>query len=270
MIQILNPNTDMQIRKYPDATPFITINTHGHTFDTLAIEWKYDSMDELPTLYSVTEYLKENNVCQNLTLNLPYMPGARMDRTQDSKDVRQLKYIAQMINQMNFIKIYVLDPHSSVTENVLKNVHIIFPRKQISEVLSNFQKAPLLFYPDEGSLKRYSPLQKTILQLPYCYGAKKRDWKSGDIQGLEVYGATERIKGKDILIIDDICSKGGTFLHSTRKLKSLGANDIYLYVTHCENTILEGELINSGLIKHIYTTNSIFRCEHPLITVINI
>lgn len=270
MIKILDPNVKLKIGKYPDGTPAINIDASGYTVDNLGIEWKYDSMDELPILYSIVSHIKENGISQNLTLLLPYMPGARMDRTQDSKDVRQLKYIAQMINHMQLKEVYVLDPHSPVTENVLNNVRVLFPRREISEVLSRFLKSPLLFYPDEGSLKRYNPLQKTILQLPYCYGAKKRDWKTGVIQELEIYGDTERIKDKDILIIDDICSKGGTFLYSAKKLKELGAHDIYLYVTHCENTILEGDLLSSGLIKKIYTTNSIFRKYHPLIEVINV
>jgi ribose-phosphate pyrophosphokinase len=41
-------------------------------------------------------------------------------------------------------------------------------------------------------------------------------------------------------------------------LKEAGANNIYLYITHCETTIFDGEMINSGLITGIYTTDSIF------------
>ena len=76
------------------------------------------------------------------------------------------------------------------------------------------------------------------------------------------------IKGKNILIIDDICSKGGTFYYAAKELKEAGAANIYLYVTHCENTIHEGELLNSDLIKHIYTTDSILTKEHEKITVV--
>ena len=53
-------------------------------------------------------------------------------------------------------------------------------------------------------------------------------------------------------------------------LKELGAKEIYLYVTHCENTILEGELLTSGLIEKVYTTNSIFTKEHEKIEVFKI
>lgn len=58
--------------------------------------------------------------------------------------------------------------------------------------------------------------------------------------------------------------KGGTFYHSAKKLKELGANDIYLYVTHCESTIFKGEMINSGLIKKIFTTSTLYKDGKPL------
>ena len=87
------------------------------------------------------------------------------------------------------------------------------------------------------------------------------------IEGLELIGNIPS-ENYNVLIIDDICSRGGTFLHSAKKLKECGAWDIYLYVTHCENTILDGELINSGLIKKIFTTDSIYTSENENIEII--
>ena len=103
-------------------------------------------------------------------------------------------------------------------------------------------------------MKRYS----SMFHQPYVIGIKKRDWSTGEIQGLSISGRTELVENSTILIVDDICSKGGTFYHSAKALKELGAKEIYLYISHCENTVLEGDLIQSDLIKRIYTTNSIF------------
>lgn len=130
----------------------------------------------------------------------------------------------------------------------------------------------MLFYPDEGAMKRYSGM----INKPYCFGVKNRDWETGKILSLSVLGQPEEIYGRDVLIVDDICSRGGTFLHSARKLKEIGAKNIYLYVTHCENTILEGECLDEvyrldgDLIRRIYTTDSIFTKEHPKIEVFKI
>ena len=124
----------------------------------------------------------------------------------------------------------------------------------------------MIFYPDAGSMKRYS----SAVHLPYTFGIKNRDWETGEIKGLDLSGEIDQLPGKDILIVDDICSKGGTFYHSAKKLKEAGVGKIYLYITHCENTIYEGELLkNNGLIEKIYTTDTILtNLESPKIELI--
>ena len=107
-----------------------------------------------------------------------------------------------------------------------------------------------------------------MFSTPSVFGIKNRNWETGNIEGLSVSGNTELISNSNILIVDDICSKGGTFYHSANKLKELGAKNIYLFVTHCENTILEGNLLNGDLIKKVYTTDSLFNKEHEKIGIL--
>ena len=106
-------------------------------------------------------------------------------------------------------------------------------------------------------MKRYSE----DIDMPYAFGIKKRDWKTGKILGLDLMNK-EVVEGKDVIIIDDICSRGGTFYHTAKALKEAGAKNVYLFVTHCEKTVLDGELITSGLIKGLYTTDSILPVEY--------
>ena len=87
--------------------------------------------------------------------------------------------------------------------------------------------------------------------------------------GLDLMGEVDMIAGRNVLIIDDICSKGGTFYHSAKRLKEAGAANIYLYVTHCESTIYEGELLKEdSLIKHIFTTNSLLTAPNEKMTIV--
>jgi ribose-phosphate pyrophosphokinase len=103
-------------------------------------------------------------------------------------------------------------------------------------------------------MKRYSG----DFQMPYAFGMKKRDWETGQILGLDLVNK-EAIIDKSVLIVDDICSRGGTFYHSAKALKAAGAKSVSLYVTHCEGTITTGDLAASdGLVDHVYTTKSIF------------
>ena len=51
------------------------------------------------------------------------------------------------------------------------------------------------------------------------------------------------------------------------RLRDMGASEIYLVVTHCEDTIFKGDILKTDLIKKVYTTDSILNKEHKKIKV---
>lgn len=245
---------------FPDGTLLMKCGPNRQSAST--ITWLYESDAELFALYSLKKHLDCAIPEWDGNLYLPYIPNARQDRVKNQEDIFTLKYFAEIINSLEFKKVMVLDPHSYVSEALINNVIVQSPEEYIVQAGMSCEP-DLLFFPDEGAMKRYSGLLKT----GYAFGIKKRDWETGQIQGLDVAGCVDKIKDSKILIVDDICSRGGTFYHSAKKLKELGAKEIYLYVTHCENTILDGDLLTSGLIEKVYTTNSIFTKENKKIEV---
>lgn len=264
--EVIQPN------KFPDGTFLLRFNVEKDFVEYRegTITWLYEKEEELVTLIYITEHLKNHGV-MSLYLNMPYIPNARMDRQKGDEDVFTLKYFADVINWLDFDSVRVLDPHSSVSEALIDRLIVDSSAKYIESAweeidLLHPKHAVTLFYPDEGSRKRYSDM----FVAPCCFGMKKRDWQTGEIYGLDVIGDEDLIKGKIVLIVDDLCSKGGTFYHSAKKLKELGAEKIYLYVTHCENTILQGEILKSDLIERVFTTNSVFTEEHEKITVMEV
>ena len=264
MIQI-NGKT-VTLNHFPDGT--LLIKELAPETEKTVITWLYENNEEMVVLYFLANHLKAKGV-KNMELNMPYIPNARQDRVKAPEDVFTLKYFAQMINSLGFSKVTVLDAHSYVSEALIDNICVKTPKENVEKVLERISKEGkeiLLFYPDEGAMKRYSAL----CDKPYVFGMKKRDWTTGQIQGLEVLGQTELIEGSTVLIVDDICSRGGTFYHSAKALKALGAEKIYLYISHCENSILEGELLESGLIEKVFTTNSIFTKEHEKIEILEV
>lgn len=192
---------------------------------------------------------------------------AAMARVKYENELFTLKYFAQTINSLHFGRVEVLDPHSDVSAALFNKVHVESPNRMIEDTVKKIASDNLMmFYPDAGSMKRYS----SAVHLPYAFGIKNRDWETGEIKGLDLSGEINQLPGKDILIVDDICSRGGTFYYSAKKLKETGVNKIYLYVTHCENTIYDGELLKSnGLIEKIYTTDTILtNLESPKIELV--
>lgn len=253
-------NKPVAINHFPDGT--ILMKENAVLGQKAEIIWHFENNEELVALYYLVRHLQNKGIT-DIFLKLPYIPNARQDRVKQQEDVFTLKYFSMMINELNFKSVTVLDPHSYVSEALIDHICIETPGKYVEKVLKQIGNEVLFFYPDEGAMKRYS----AMFNKPYVFGIKKRDWETGEILGLSVSGQTELIKDSTILIVDDICSRGGTFYYSAKALKDWGAKDIYLYVSHCENTVLEGEVIKSDFIKRIYTTNSIFTKENEKVEV---
>lgn len=243
---------------FPDGTKLLKFDPAR---DEYTITWLYDNDEELFQLIALTKHLK-NKGCK-VWLNLPYVPNARMDRVKNKEEVFTLKAFAETINWLGFEEVRIVNPHSTVSEALFDRVLVDFNcvYQDVKRILqTSLSKIDVIFFPDEGACKRYSDLLAP-LGLPVTFGIKKRDWKTGKIEGIELAGYDE-VKGKNILMVDDICAHGGTFYYSACKLKDLGANEISCYVTHLENSVMDkekGKLIQGDLIKTIYATNSIFR-----------
>lgn len=245
MIKIFN--TEVEVNHFPDGTQNLKVPQNFLT-SFIDVFWKYEDDAEMATLMYIKRHLEKKY--ESINLVMPYIPNARMDRVKNPDEVFSLKYFAEFINLLKFDTVKVFDPHSTVSEALINNIITVSPEKLIQSVISK-TKVDSLFFPDEGAMKRYS----NMAELPYTFGVKKRQWETGEILGLDIIGDIELIKNKNILIVDDICSRGGTFYYAAKKLKALGAKDIHLCVSHCENTIHDGDLLT--LIKNVWTTNSL-------------
>lgn len=264
----------IEIGSFPDGTVLTKYTPTNAEFgyEEAHISWLYENDREFLCLMYLVKHLRSHGI-KYIYLYMPYIPNARQDRVKNSEDVFTLKYFAELLNSLDLTRVEVLDPHSSVSEALINNIEVIPATQYIMNTLVKLSavgvKDLIAFYPDSGAMSRYSGL----VNLPYAFGIKRRDWETGKIEGLDVVADHDDddvnpIAGKDILIVDDICSRGGTFYHSAKKLKELGAKDIYLYVSHCENTILEGELLDGDLIKKVFTTDSIFTKSHEKVEVL--
>lgn len=264
---ILVNRNPVDFTQFPDGTTSFRLDTKDAVW--FRIDWRYDGDHECMLLWYLVHHIRANNRMDvDIELVLPYIPNARMDRVKSGDEVFTLKWFAEFINTLNFRKVEVLDPHSNVAAALIDRICVKEPadniRLAIERVLANTgDNDVLMCYPDEGAAKRYSDL----MGREYVFGIKHRDWRTGKIEGLELANS-EKIAGRNVLIVDDICSRGGTFTHTAAALKESGAKEIFLYVSHCENTIFKGSVLTDGQISRVFTTNSIYRGEHEKVTVL--
>ena len=231
----------------------------------VGITWNYEHDGELFTIACIRQYYS-NKRC---FLTMPYLPHARMDRVKNPEDVFTLQTFASLINGLAFEKVRVLDAHSNVGIALIHRCENESPKEYIQKAIDKlgYAKGNLcLFFPDEGAQKRYGEM---FPDMPQAFGIKKRNWETKKIEGYMIVGE-ENVKNKEILIIDDICSYGNTFIKAAEALESAGACGVNLYITHCEECINKGNVFTSGLIDTVFTTDSLIRsdeCENKLIIV---
>ena len=259
------------------------------------IVWLYEGDYEIFMLICIVKHLRSkmyNNVSFNLTM--PYVVNSRLDRTHSDNEVFTLKYFADIINDLKFNKVVIVDPHSIVSEALIDNVCVLRPSNIISNVIDkmrslndfevgkqyiNLVRELVIYFPDDGAYKRYKDLP-CFKNFNCIYGKKERDWETGKILGIEIYDKngfklTNELENCDVLMVDDIISYGGTLAYSADKLKEMGAAHISAYATHVENSVLDeekGTLLkryNDKIIDTVYTTNSIYHGNHPMVEVIH-
>ena len=255
--------------RFPDGT--LALNIDSSLVDDLMFEqhitWLYDGDDEMFTIMSLVDMIKRNGYSRYI-LYMPYLPNARMDRIKSNNENFALKVFCNWLNSLGFAKVYVENVHSNVSNALVDNIFDRLPEDDIN-FITKIYDFDVVFFPDEGACKRYKDMNVIKnLGLPIAFGIKNRDWKTGEILGLDVMGAD--VKDKKVLIVDDICSKGFTFYFAGQKLRDLGASDVKLFISHCEDNIQNGEILKTDVISKVYTTDSICHIENEKIAFIRI
>lgn len=255
----------VSVKKFPNGESLISsenLKIKDHEINNIKL--KFENDEDITHLIFLKGHLDELRAKSNL--EIAYMPYSRMDRT-EGMTVFTLKHLCKLINSLEFEEVLIYEPHSDVCIALLERVKVIDMSKILTEqVLQNLnisQENLYIVYPDAGAAKRYG---KQIKYDKVLTASKERDFKTGYIKKLDIIGTTESTEFKAI-IVDDLCSKGGTFILTASRLREMGATEIYLVVTHCEDTIFSGDILKTDLIKKVYTTNSILSREHEKIEI---
>lgn len=240
---------EVKFGNFPNRERNLNFNTIQFNSES-TVTLKYEADQDLMDLFILKSYMDKTIRRTRHRLIITYMPYSRMDRANPFYTFN-LKYISNFINMLNFYEVVVIDPHSDVTPALLNNCYV---KSYTDELFKRFMEVVkpkdfVVMYPDSGAEKRYS---KSFC-FPTVVGMKQRDFSNGEIIKYDVIGAD--VKGKDVVIIDDLCSRGGTFIGASQALKERGANDVYLIVTHCEDNVFIGELFSH--ITKMFTTNSL-------------
>jgi ribose-phosphate pyrophosphokinase len=202
--------------------------------------------------------------CHIDTLIIPYLPGARQDRMNDVGDfLFAAKSIANEINARKFNTVICFDPHSDVMPALIDNCHVI----RVDGIGLKFSGCyDGVVAPDAGAAKRAEAIAKTI-SVPVINAWKTRNIADGHstITGFGI----EPINGvQKLLIVDDICDGGGTFIGLADHIKTFGQSyeiEVDLYVSHGLFTKGQADLFDR--FNNIITTDSTDPRHHAVLDV---
>lgn len=233
-----------------------------HPFNTAEIskvvifERLVSSSNVMRLMMAVDALRRMVNLYVPIELVIPYFPYARQDRVCVSGEALGAAAMAGFINYLKLDNVTVFDAHSDVTPaliNHVNNVEQVSIINKSAELHSQLLSGEwTLISPDAGATKKTNHIAEAYGGVPEVIQAlKKRDLKTGRISKTEILGD---VKGKNVIIVDDICDGGRTFIELAKVLKKEGATNIALYVTH--GIFSKGLGVFDGLIDTVYTTNS--------------
>jgi ribose-phosphate pyrophosphokinase len=221
--------------------------------DTVVIFCLIDNSKEVMKLLMVTDALRNQGV-KNIEVVIPYLPYARQDNIFNKGEALSVRVFAQLLNTQNYNKVTILDPHSNVGPSHINNVEIIDNHNFVKESLTQYGDDYTLVAPDAGALKKIFKLAQELEVENVVTAEKLRNTKTGEIIRTVVHGDESDIKDKHMVIVDDICDGGRTFIEIGKVLKEKGAKTVTLIVSH--GIFSKGFEVFDGLIDYIFTTTS--------------
>lgn len=244
---------------YPDGSTSITISGRMNNFQDLEI------------IICATKSLRLLGF-KEIHLYCPYFLGSRSDRIFEVGTNNYLRdIICPIVNSLHFESVTVMDPHSDVLEACLNNYKKIDNKALVTfalhdlmgdQSLSSYLESSFLLSPDAGALKKVHKIAQEIgydKDILVC--TKSRD-AQGKLSNISIPLNYEHVE-KDIIIIDDICDGGATFINIGKEIwqyriatgaESRTFGKVILIVTH--GLFKNGYSEITRYIKNIYTTNS--------------
>lgn len=250
---------EVKIFKFPAGESGVSFNVpvqKTHLHDGLPfnaqITLKWEGNDDLINLALLVDAIRRKYDTIELNMTIDYFPYARQDRVCNPGESLSVKVIADMINAMNFKRVYVLDPHSDVLGAVLNNMMVITNFNNVQNATFTLQKGGskvALVSPDAGANKKVMGYAKQYpFALQVIRADKTRDVATGKITGTVVY--SEHLGDTNLLVVDDILDHGGTFIPLATELRKITDGTISLFVSH--------GLFNSGINKFAGLYDKIF------------
>ena len=183
------------------------------------------------------------------------MGYARQDREFLDGEVVTVSVIGKMLKSVGTKKVIVVDIHSKLA---LKQLGISSENVSVVSKLANYIKKlklkdPLVVSPDQGGKERAGEFADA-LKTDFIALKKHRDRKTGKIN---IITTKASVKDRDLVLVDDMISTGGSIIKATQFLKKQKCRRIYVACTHGLFVNGAEKKIKQAGVTQIISTNTI-------------
>lgn len=211
------------------------------------VTWEFENEGELVHVAQLKTLLDSYDI--KTTLKMPYLPYARQDKHVSNETTFALRTFARLVNAMGpWARVEVVDAHNNARAHLIDALDDVSARNQISDALTK-TSANMIMFPDNGAMNRYFAYFHD--GPPYATAYKTRNQATGEITGMSLDYKIQSTKGI-VLIVDDLCDGGRTFVEAAKLAYAVGATAVHLYVTHGIFSNGLGPLREAG-IKRVFT-----------------
>jgi len=193
---------------------------------------------------------------ERVVLIAPYLAYMRQDRAFHPGEAVSQRVIGRLIAD-HFDALLTVDPHlhriANLSEAVPGIPAISLSAAPLLASLIDRSGHPVIIGPD-GESRQWTQSIAAPLGLDMLVASKER---SGDRYVSLSLPEADRVRGRQVILVDDMISSGRTLIEAARLLRAAGALSVEAMVTHCLATAADLALMRAEGIERISSTDSV-------------
>jgi len=222
-----------------------------------------ESFFELLALHRV---IRENGATR-IDVVIPYLGYARQDRPDRVGEASIGLMVAEIIRSLKGSRLIPFDLHSPRIRKALgPSIVELSVFRLFSEALSN-RPPEVIVSPDAGSVRRARQLVKLFKPRPEIAVVEKLRPRPNVAITRRLHG---NVRGKNVLVVDDIIDTGGTIAEAVRLIAQHGSGHIQIAATHGIFSADARERLSTLPIERIFVTNTLPQAPDPRTHVLDI
>jgi len=209
-----------------------------------------------------------------ITVIMPYFGYSRQDRKEMARVPISSALVASLIENAGANRILTLDIHSEQEEGFFKNAwDNIYASYSLTPAIKKKKLENIVVAsPDKGGVPRATFYQGLLGASDLAIVYKERDLSiNNKSEALAMLGD---VKGKDVVLVDDMIDAGGTIVNAANYLKQKGARRIFACASHGLFSGKAIERISDSAIEKVIVTDSVKHrdeiVKHPKIEIASI